>query len=641
MESKLSVPTNHAPISLIFCEARRGYAYGFLQPVIVGQLALNEGISIPLGKIDAVMQALFQQLDPLTAPPERPRDALGFCNWMLHWSYRVQRAHKLVVVQSPRIVAHVMQNGQFQVVFAAPYFNAALGLAALKWVVDTVAQFLLKPDAIETTGLETATQALRELSKAMRRFRVEGINLDRMLRSAVDNKVPFTHLGMQTFQLGQGVNSRWIRSSFTDATSYLGATYARNKLATGVVLAFHGLPVADHRSAENAEDAVRAAEAIGYPVVVKAADLDGGVGIHAGLHTAEQVSRCFEEARRHTKNVMVERFQLGADYRLTVIHGEVVKVVQRVPGGVVGDGQLTVAQLLRSALQDDHHQRRMRERGKLMLKLDEEALELLQTRGLGPDSVLPAGEFVALRRRANVSTGGSTHAIALEDIHPANRLLAIRAAAALRLDVAGIDLILPDIRRSWFETGGIICEVNGQPQFGENNAPGLYLQFFRSLLGGDGRIPIALVAYATPVDSSTVQRWRSTFAQQSSGDALVFDGLLYIDGVPVSPQRKTNHEQTCAALASQEVTRLLVVLSLKELAAQGMPVQQVDQVVLLVPADTSTQTTLRIKGIRTAIEPHVMRGLEVSQDQEGKTWLKKLTLQPEPSLASLNNAVRD
>lgn len=635
------MPTNHAPISLAFCEARRGYAYGFLQPVIVGQLALNEGVSIPLGKIDAVMRALFQQLDPMTAPPERPRDALGFCKWLLDWSYRLQRAHKLPVMQSPRIVAHVSRNGQLLVEFAAPYFNAALGLAALKWVVDTVAQFLLKPDAIEATGQETALHPLHELSKAMRRFSVNGINIDRMLKSAVENKVPFAYLGMQTFQLGQGVNSRWIKSSFTDATSHLGASHASNKLATGVVLAFHGLPVAVHCRAENAEDAVRAAEAIGYPVVVKAADLDGGVGVHAGLHTAEQVSRCFEDARRHTKNVMVERFQVGADYRLTVIHGEVVKVVQRVPGGVVGDGQLTVAQLLRSALQDDHHQRRMRERRKLMLKLDEEALELLQTRGLGPDSVLPAGEFFALRRRANVSTGGSTRAIAFEGMHPENRLLAIRAAAALRLDVAGVDLILPDIRRSWFETGGIICEVNAQPQFGENNAPGLYLQFFQLLLGGDGRIPIALVAYATPVDSSTVQRWRLTFAEQNSGDALVFDGLLYIDGVPVSPQRKTNHEQTCAALASQEVTRLLIVLSLEELAAQGMPVQQVDQAVLLVPAATSTQTTLRVKRIRTAIEPHVMRGLEVSQDQEGKAWLKKLILQPEDNLASSNNALCD
>jgi len=48
-------------------------------------------------------------------------------------------------------------------------------------------------------------------------------------------------------------------------------------------------------------------------------------------------------------------------------------------------------------------------------------------------------------------------------IHPDNRAMAAAAVAAFDLDIAGIDLRMPDISRSWREVGAGICEVNPQP----------------------------------------------------------------------------------------------------------------------------------------------------------------------------------
>jgi cyanophycin synthetase len=58
---------------------------------------------------------------------------------------------------------------------------------------------------------------------------------------------------------------------------------------------------------------------------------------------------------------------------------------------------------------------------------------------------------------------------------------------ALRIDIAGVDLLLPDISYSWKETGGAICEVNGQPQFSHQVAHRTILD---KLLKNKGRIPI-------------------------------------------------------------------------------------------------------------------------------------------------------
>jgi len=62
--------------------------------------------------------------------------------------------------------------------------------------------------------------------------------------------------------------------------------------------------------------------------------------------------------------------------------------------------------------------------------------------------------------------------------------------------LAGIDLLLPNISLSWRDTGGAICEVNGQPQL----SPHLHHELLPQLVPKQGRIPI--VALSIPNDFS-------------------------------------------------------------------------------------------------------------------------------------------
>jgi cyanophycin synthetase len=52
-----------------------------------------------------------------------------------------------------------------------------------------------------------------------------------------------------------------------------------------------------------------------------------------------------------------------------------------------------------------------------------------------------------------------------EEVHPDNRRLAVRAAKALDLYMADVELVTPDIRRPWHEVGGKICGVKPQAGF--------------------------------------------------------------------------------------------------------------------------------------------------------------------------------
>jgi hypothetical protein len=60
---------------------------------------------------------------------------------------------------------------------------------------------------------------------------------------------------------------------------------------------------------------------------------------------------------------------------------------------------------------------------------------------------------------------------------------------ALRLDLAGVDLLIPDISQSYKKVGGVICEVNAQPQLSKH----LPYELLQKLVTNFGRIPTVMI----------------------------------------------------------------------------------------------------------------------------------------------------
>jgi len=321
-----------------------------------------------------------------------------------------------------------------------------------------------------------------------------GMNTPRLLEAAHALDLPVIWLQADTFQIGHGHRSRWLQSTFTDQTSNLAARLARQKTHTHQRLRQAGLPVADQVVVSDVEHAVAIAARIGYPVVIKPADKDGGNGVFADLRDEASLRAAHLEASRVSSNIVLERHIHGRDYRLTVFHGELAWAVERQPAGVTGDGSTSIDTLIAIA---NRAPERLGGKHSLLkpLPVDEEARRILAEEGMSLTSVPDAGCFVPLRRNANVSSGGMPVAVN-NQLHPDNIRLAIHAVEALRLDVGGVDLILPDISRSWRETGGVVCEVNAQPQLNHLTAPHISRDLLQRLLPSGGRIPILIIAGA-------------------------------------------------------------------------------------------------------------------------------------------------
>lgn len=557
-----------------------GYGFGLHHPIMLGEIELSQNLVFKTEHQQEVFSQLLKTCGPLPKTFKPPSNATEICSWLLEWAHHLQQVCNIPVFELAIVGQVVRSQNVLKIEIVAPYSHPRATLDSIKWVVNTASSVacMTSPSELDAV-INHASRNLLDLREKMTAFSARGINIRKILSVSIEHEIAFQPLFDDIYTFGQGRKSRWLKSTFTDLTSYLGSITASRKDATSEILARHGLPVARHFAAKNEEEAVKHASCLGYPVVVKPADLEGGKGVHAGLISEEKVRQCYRDAVRHSRLILVEKFHEGRDYRLTVLNGNLIKAVERIPGGVTGDGEHNVQELLQLAEASPESQRRILERGESLLSLDQEAQDLLLEAGLTADSIIGADRFIKLRRRANVSTGGTTRLV-MDQVHPANRKLAERAADVMRLDMAGIDLLIPDISKSWLETGAIICEVNAQPQLGENNIPGLYSQFMFSLVDGNGHIPIALIlAHGRAADE--IQIWTAAFTQNASGSVVINDGVMYLDGEQISHGKQSFTDLAKAAQNCRQAERILFIATPRDHIDQGLPIVIIDTAVIL------------------------------------------------------------
>ncbi|WP_300659211.1 hypothetical protein [Hydrogenophaga sp.] len=352
-----------------------------------------------------------------------------------------------------------------------------------------VAPLVAHVDAL-LQGSTADPAALLRLVDSLARWAPGGTNNRHFLREAGALGMPALQLPGGVFQLGWGRRARLFKSSITDSTTAVATAWAKDKGATNALFRMAGLPVPAQRAVASLDAALKAAAQVGYPVVLKPVNLDQGLGVEADLQNEVDLRSAYARAVRHGSPLVLEKHIPGEDYRVYVMDGELLAIAHRKPAQVVGNGVATVSQLVE---QTNAQRRQIDSRATLYkpIELDTEALELMARSGFEQSSVVPAGKVLRLRRTANTSRGG-TSLDATHLAHPDNVALCVQAAALLRLDLPGLDLLIPDIARSWREVGAAFCEVNAQPQMGGAH-PWIFDRILRRYVLGKGRIPAVLV----------------------------------------------------------------------------------------------------------------------------------------------------
>ncbi len=462
-------------------------------------------------------------------------------------------------------------KGRYHVVYEyeEERVGTAAGDLALKLLHHLLPADLRPKDTELEPGFDFKKELVDLIDYAQRRQL--GPSTGSLVRAAEARDIPWMRLNdYSLIQLGHGKFQQRIQATVTSNTRHIAVEIASDKEETNRILGELGLPVPKQTLARSPEAAERAAERLGYPVVVKPLDANHGRGVSLDLKTGAEVRAAFEKAREHARTAVVENFITGFDHRMLVVNGELIAVAKRVPGHVVGDGERTVAQLV-DVVNQDPRRGIGHEKVLTRLELDAQADVMMAKKGVTKDTVLPRGQVLFLRGTGNLSTGGT--AIDLTDVvHPDNRDMAVRAAKAIGLDVCGVDFITPDISQSYRDVGGGICELNAAPGFRMHVAPteGTPRDVAGPVMdmlfpkGSPARIPIAAI---TGTNGKTTTSRMLAHIQKMAGHTV---GLTTTDGVYIDGERTVAGDMTGPQSAQMVLRDPNVDMAVLETARGGL-----------------------------------------------------------------------
>ncbi len=280
-------------------------------------------------------------------------------------------------------------------------------------------------------------------------------------------------------RLTHGGRSVLTRESLSELTTAVAMSRCDDKRVTRDLLVDHGLTVPQGREASfDVDDEVFLAE-VGE-VVVKPARGEQGEGITVGVRTIDELHAARVRARNHCPDVLVEERVQGHDLRVIVIGHEVVAAAERRPAQVVGNGELSVRELIRR----QSRRRSAATGGESRIPLDEETEANVAYAGWSMQDVLPDGVVVQVRGTANLHTGGTIHDVT-DRLHPDVAAAARAASHALDIPVVGLDFLVPSLDESTY----VIIEANERPGLANHEPQPTAERFVDLLFPGTRSLP--------------------------------------------------------------------------------------------------------------------------------------------------------
>ena len=418
-------------------------------------------------------------------------------------------------------------TGEYYVCFS--YLEEDAGIYAARASVN-IAQALTDD---KPYSLDEDIMRMREIRENTRLGPSTGCIVD----EAAKRGIPYIRLNKHSLvQLGYGIHQKRIRATIASTTGNIAVDIACDKEETKNLLGAAEIPVPGGTVIRDEEGLREAVQKYGYPLVIKPINGNHGKGNTTNITTWQQAQTAFEAARYYGRNVIIEKFITGFDFRILVINYKFICAALRTPASVVGDGKNTIQYLI-DETNKDPRRGYGHEKVLTQITIDQFTQKMLDEKNYTLDTVPAKDELVFLKPTANLSTGGTSNDVT-DEVHPANIFMCERIAKIIGLDICGIDIMASDLRTPVTENGGSILEVNAAPGFRMHIEPsvGLPRNVAEPVVdmlfpkGSTGRIPIIAI---TGTNGKTTTTRLTAHIAKSAGKKV---GYTTSDGVYIQNQ---------------------------------------------------------------------------------------------------------
>lgn len=220
----------------------------------------------------------------------------------------------------------------------------------------------------------------------------------------------------------------------------LGGAIVQDKQITKDLLRKDDIRTPQGDIATSEDEAVDIAKKLGKSVVVKPSRGGMGKGVSVDLVTEGEIRDAYQLAEEYNKGaVLVEEYiNIDNEYRCMASDTACVAVVHRVLPDVLGDGHLTVRELI--ALKNE----KRKENAAMYhfpIPIDTRTTSTLERQGVTLDTVLSEGAVVRVSNVGGLSGGAEPHEV-LDKVSDEVKELAKRSISAIpKLNWGGVDIV--------------------------------------------------------------------------------------------------------------------------------------------------------------------------------------------------------
>ncbi len=351
-------------------------------------------------------------------------------------------------------------------------------------ILDTARQKVLHPEksfasivkseiqqtSYVTFHLDKAKQYAQEsLDNGYRFVGYEDLELSTqlLLKAAVKRGIHFQFVDRDEnfVVLCKGDHKEYVKQATkTSLDSYSTVLIMENKIVTKEVLKRQGIRVPKGEAFRNLREAMDAYETYrDQPIVIKPKSTNFGLGITIfnGPFTEEDYQKALHMAFEHDQTVLLEEFITGKEYRFLVMGDEVVGILHRVPANVIGNGTLTIEQLVHAKNKDPHRGQGYKTPLE-KIQIGEAEEMFMKNHSNRWNDIPSSGQIIYLRENSNISTGGDSIDYT-DDIPESYKKLAIQSAKAAGATICGVDMMIDDVREEANDTNYSVIEINFNP----------------------------------------------------------------------------------------------------------------------------------------------------------------------------------
>ena len=276
-------------------------------------------------------------------------------------------------------------------------------------------------------------------------------------------KIPYkiTDLAKSRLLISDGNKEILVAQLYNTFNSNSVLKLAKNKYKTFLLLDKHNIPVPTAQLFENInnDDIYKIYDniKIPYPIVIKQLSGANGAHVYVDIRNKRQaINTIVKLIADKRKDIIVEKFIKGSDYRVLVFNHEVLDVIHRPKPNIIGDGINTIKHLV--AVKNIENNKR----GLHPLIID---YDYLNKRNINIYEIPILNKKVVVNPLTNFHQGSYPQRINLNEIHPDNIKLFSQISKLMGLEFAGIDYLSPNIRKSYHSIGNTsaINEINGLP----------------------------------------------------------------------------------------------------------------------------------------------------------------------------------